>query len=281
MRRQPVGSEFASKVVMITGAASGIGRATALRFAAEGARLHLCDVSADGLEAVGVETTALGAAARTYVVDVSDRAAMEQLADAVFAADGAVDILVNNAGVAIAGPVDQLTYDDWTRTIDVNLMGVIHGVHFFVPRMLAQDRRAHIVNTASAAGLVAAPYMAPYCASKFGVVGLSEALNAELAPRGIRVSAMCPGPIYTPIVETTAQRGDLIDRDKVIRIYKRFGGSTDDAVDAILRAVRRHRGITTAPPRLVMPAWLLARLSPTVHRMFAQIVVRLVRRSRR
>src|SRR4051812_39835681 len=170
------------KVVVITGAGSGIGRATAQLFGRLGARVHLADLNAEAVEAVRGEID--GAVAHT--VDCSDPAAVEALAERVFAAEGRVDVLHNNAGVGHAGDLEATTVDDWQRVIGVNLLGVAYGVQAFAPRMLSQGGGGSIVNTASAAGLFGIPEMAPYCASKWGVVGMTEALDAELRPRGIR-----------------------------------------------------------------------------------------------
>src|SRR5439155_24363254 len=124
----------------------------------------------------------------------------------------AVDVLQNNAGIGHAGDIEHTTVDDWRRVIEVSLLGVAYGVAAFVPRMLRQGRGAHIVNTASGLGLMPAARMAPYCASKFGVVGMSEALNAELAPRGIHVTALCPGVINTGIGPASVLRRSMAAR---------------------------------------------------------------------
>ena len=138
----------------------------------------------------------------------------------MFDTDRRVDILHNNAGIGHAGNIEATTMEDWQRVINVNLLGVAYGVQAFVPRMLAQGRPAVVVNTASEAGLVPTARMAPYTASKFGVVGMSESLNAELAPRGIHVIAVCPGIINTAIVRTGIIRGEIADiHDKAIAFY--------------------------------------------------------------
>jgi NAD(P)-dependent dehydrogenase (short-subunit alcohol dehydrogenase family) len=160
-----------TEVVVITEAASGIGRATVLRFARGGAAVHACDRDPEGLRSVAADAQALAGAVYTHVLDVTDPEAVEALAAAVYETGGAVDLLHNNAGVGVSGPVDALALEDWRRVIDVNLMGVVHGVAAFVPRMLAQGRAGHIVNTASSAALMGLPFTAAYSASKFGVLG--------------------------------------------------------------------------------------------------------------
>src|SRR5579859_5002975 len=197
------------KIAVVTGGGSGIGRSTALLLARNGAKVHVADIDEERAWKVASEIQSGGGAAQAHSLDVSDAAAVDALAAAVFAADGGVDILHNNAGIGHDGPIEATTIEDWQRVIGVNLLGVAYGVQAFVPRMLGQGRPACVINTASMAGIVPSAKMAPYCASKFGVVGLSESLNAELSPRGIHVSAICPGIIDTPIVAKGIVRGDI------------------------------------------------------------------------
>ena len=269
--------EFSGRTVTITGAGSGIGRSTALLFARLGAKVHLADLDADRVEEVRREIEALDRRATAHVVDVSDPAAVETLAERVFGEDKAVDVLHNNAGIGHAGPVEETTLDDWQRVIAVNLLGTIYGVHFFVPRMLRQGRPGHVVNTASGAGLVAWGEMAPYCTSKFGVVGLSEALSAELAPKGIQVTAVCPGFIDTPIVRTAILRGGLSGRtERIGDFYRKRGASAEVVAEAVVDAVRKRRLIQPVPRAHVVPAWLLKRLSPRAAQAMSRRGTRLI-----
>src|SRR5579859_2835127 len=196
------------KVAVVTGGGSGIGRSTALLLARNGAKVHVADIDEERAWKVASEIQSGGGAAQAHSLDVSDAAAVDALAAAVFAADGGVDILHNNAGIGHGGDIESTTVEDWQRVIGVNLLGVAYGVQAFVPRMLAQGSPASVINTASQAGINPAPKMAPYCASKFGVVGMTESLNAELSTRGIRFSAICPGVISTNIVATSTMRGE-------------------------------------------------------------------------
>lgn len=273
-----MGRDFTGNVVVVTGAGSGIGRSTALLFARLGATVHAADVDAARAEAVAGEIAAAGGQATAHAVDVTDPAALERLADAVYAQHGAVDVLHNNAGIGVGGPVAETTLEDWQQVIAVNLMGVVHGVHSFVPRMLAQGRPAHIVNTASMAGLVPVAEMVPYATTKHAVVGLSESLNAELKPQGIRVSAICPGIISTNIVAAARMRGDLArEQDRAVRFYERFGASPDVVAKAVVDAVRHKKIIRTVPRWHVVPAWTLRRISPRLGQLPA-LAARLFKR---
>ena len=276
-RRRPAPGDFSGQVVVITGAGSGIGRATAHLFARLGAKLHVVDIDSAAAESVRGEIERQGGQALAHAVDCSDAAAVEALAARVFGEDPAVDVLHCNAGIGHAGAVDQTTLEDWERVLGVNLLGTVYCVHSFVPRLLGQGRPAHIVNTASGLGLVAAAEMAPYTTSKFAVVGLSEALNAELAPRGIHVTALCPGIINTPIVDTAILRGDAVERAERGRQFYRTRGATPDTVaEAVVDAVVRRRLIQTVPRLHVDPMWMLRRVSPRAANALARRIPQLL-----
>lgn len=250
------------RVAVVTGAASGIGRATALLIAHKGAKVHLVDIDADGLAEVADSIRAAGGDAATHVVDVSDPAAVAALADAVFAADGAVDLLHNNAGIGVGGRFVDLTLTDLQRTVGVNLLGTMYGLHYFLPRMLTQDRPGHIVNTASGAGLVPIPLLGTYSAAKHGVVALTEVLHAEHADGRVGFSVICPGVIDTPILRNSPQRGGLVDTDRIDRLAKRFAASPESVADAVWDAYVHRKVVVVVAPLFVTPAWLLRRLSP-------------------
>src|SRR5215468_130228 len=192
-------STLDGKSVLVTGAGSGIGKATALACVRRGGRLSICDVDESGLEATAAEIRALGGSVSARRVDVADREAMRAFADAVHAEVEAVDLLINNAGVAIGGGFLHTSLDDWSWITSINIMGVVHGCHYFVPAMVGRGRGGHVVNVASAAGYLASAVLAAYATTKFGVVGLSEALRDELVPYGIGVTAVCPGLVNTAI----------------------------------------------------------------------------------
>jgi NAD(P)-dependent dehydrogenase (short-subunit alcohol dehydrogenase family) len=272
-------ADFTGQVAVVTGAGSGIGRSTALLLARLGAAVHAADLDEQRVKAVVAEIVAGGGRGTAHVTDVGDPTAVEALAERVFAADGAVDVLHNNAGVGHVGPVDVTTLEEWQRVIGVNLMGVIHGTHCFVPRMLRQGRPAHVVNTASMAGLMPVAEMVPYATSKHAVVGLSESLNAELGPRGINVSAVCPGFVTTSIVTDAQLGGEHAERrDQIQRFYERFGCSPDVVAEAVVDAVRRKMIIRTVPRRHVVPGWALRRISPRAAQPLARLSVRMASR---
>jgi NAD(P)-dependent dehydrogenase (short-subunit alcohol dehydrogenase family) len=266
--------DLTGKVAVITGAGSGIGAATARLLARHGAKVHVADLNAGAAAAVARE---IGGAAVAHAVDVSRPEDVEALAKTVFDADGRVDILHNNAGIGHGGDIEETTVEDWQRVIGVNLLGVAYGVQAFVPRMLAQGHPATVVNTASQAGLMPIAKMAPYCTSKYGVVGMSESLNAELGPRGIRVIAICPGVINTAIVGASVMRGQLgADQAKAVAFYQKHGAAPETVAKAVLDAIVRSRLIVGTPRSHVLLPYLLHRLSPRLAQPLARNLTKIV-----
>ncbi len=254
--------DFKGKAVVVTGAASGIGREIALAFARRGARLAVADIDATRLQGTGEELEGMGAEVHVHVVDVADAEKVESFCDAVYREMGRVDVLCNNAGIGMGGRFEDITLEDWEWIVGVNLWGVIHGCHYFYPRMIAQGGGGHIVNTASGAGLAPLPLMTAYCCTKYAVVGLSETLRAEAALHGIGVSAICPGIVDTPITRT-AKLCSGTDRstpqelqDKIVRIYARRGYTPDRVAAAVVRAVEKNRGVVPVCPETYAGDWL-------------------------
>ncbi len=263
------------RIAVVTGAASGIGAATARLLAAHGAHVHVVDIDGEGAQRVAAGL----AGATAHQVDTTDPQALETLADRVFATDGAVDILHNNAGVGHAADVVSTTVEDWRRVIDVNVLGVAYGVTAFVPRMLGQGRSSHIINTASGAGLVPLAQMVPYVTSKFAVVGMSEAMHAELSPQGIKVTALCPGVIDTNIVASSVMRGEAAARqDRAVAFYRKRGASPDVVAAAVLSVIGHHRLVVHVPVSHVLPGALAHRLSPRLTQAAARRGLQLVTR---
>jgi NAD(P)-dependent dehydrogenase (short-subunit alcohol dehydrogenase family) len=231
-----------NKRVLITGAASGIGRATAVASARKGARLYLTDIDEAALAAVAAEIRAAGGDVdHAEALDVSDHAAV---ADEIHSAHGSVDIVMNIAGIAIWGTVETLAHDQWRRVVDVNLMGPIHVLECFVPPMISAGRGGHVVNVSSAAGIFGLPWHAPYSAAKFGLRGVSEVLRFDLHRHDIGVSLVCPGAVDTGLVDTIEIAG--VDRSSptIQRFTARFrrGAVTPETAAArILEGIERNR----------------------------------------
>jgi NAD(P)-dependent dehydrogenase (short-subunit alcohol dehydrogenase family) len=229
----------------VTGAASGIGRATALALAAQGAELFLTDRHADGLTQTVTDARALGAQVPAHrVLDISDYDQVVEFAKDIHAAHGSMDVVMNIAGVSAWGTVDRLTHQQWRSMVDINLMGPIHVIEAFVPPMIQARRGGHIVNVSSAAGLVALPWHGAYSASKFGLRGVSEVLRFDLARHRIGVSVVVPGAVKTGLVQTVEIAG--VDREdpNVKKWVDRFAGhaiSPEKAAEKILAGVRRNR----------------------------------------
>ncbi len=199
-------------VAVITGAASGIGRGMAKRFAAEGMSVVLADIEVEPLAKLETDLRATGATVLAVRTDVSNADDIENLAVQTLDAFGAVHILCNNAGVVCSRPIWEHTLNDWEWVLGVNLWGVIHGIRAFVPRMLTQETECHIVNTASILGLVRGPGEGIYKVSKHGVVALSETLADELAQKGsqIQVHVLCPGWVRTGILDADRNRPNTL-----------------------------------------------------------------------
>jgi NAD(P)-dependent dehydrogenase (short-subunit alcohol dehydrogenase family) len=266
--------KFKNRVVVITGAGSGIGRAIARAFAERGARLHLLDLHGYRVEELAGELRLMAVEAHAHTVDVRDPQAMEAVAQEVYERHGRCHVLVNNAGVGHGSYVHEMTLDDWKWVLDTNLWGVIHGIHAFVPRMIDQGGDAHIVNMASVLGLLAVPTMAPYCASKFAIVGLSESLSMELAPFGIGVSAICPGFIDTSIVRDGRMgRTVSLGKQRVLEFYRKRAMPPERVARDVLLAVRRRRPLQLTLGG-VYPAFVLKRLSPSLYRGAARFVAK-------
>jgi NAD(P)-dependent dehydrogenase (short-subunit alcohol dehydrogenase family) len=238
-------SDFAGKRCLLTGAASGIGRATALKLASAGAELFLTDRDAEGLAKTVADARALGGVVHAYrAFDISDFDAVDTFAADVHAEHPAMDVVMNIAGVSAWGTVSTLTHEHWKSMVDINLMGPIHVIESFVPPMVAAGKGGHLVNVSSAAGLVALPWHAAYSASKYGLRGLSEVLRFDLARHRIGVSVVVPGAVKTPLVQSVHIAGVDREHPHVKKWTDRFGGhavSPEHVADRILRGVRRNR----------------------------------------
>jgi len=248
-------ARFAGQVAIVTGAASGIGRALTTALVAEGATVVAADLDGAGARQVA---TGLGPSAEGATLDVTDAAAVQALVDAVTAEHGRLDLMANNAGIGVGGPAESVPLDDWLRVIDVDLHSVVYGVAAAYPVMVRQGS-GHIVNTASLAGLLPSPLLTPYAAAKAGVVGLSLSLRVEAAAHGVGVTVVCPGPVETPLLD---QRGP--DGPNIRKLLTNALGQPHpaDAMAAdILDGVAANRAVVVAPPSAV-EAWSRFREAP-------------------
>jgi NAD(P)-dependent dehydrogenase (short-subunit alcohol dehydrogenase family) len=255
------------RVAFVTGGASGIGRALCGALVSRGARVVVADINASGAAAVARELSARGPGSATSLsLDVADATGFEHAVGGVHADAGRLDLLFNNAGIGIGGPVEELTLAHWERALDVNLRGVVHGVRAAYPLMLHQ-RFGHIVNTASLAGLLPFPLGVPYAMTKHAVVGLSVSLRTEAATYGVRVSAVCPGVIDTPILDSDGPsdlpRTSLSGRGREFFRHSNRGPAypPEELAHDVLRGVDRNHAIIIAPAR-ARTAWLVNRLAP-------------------
>ncbi len=256
------------RTALVTGAGSGIGRASALAFARRGANLALCDVNESGLAETEAEARKLGVDVLSRRVDVASAEQMQSFADAVHARVDAVDVLMNNAGVGLGGGLLETSLEDWHWIVDINLFGVVHGIHHFVPAMVRRGRGGHVVNVASMAAFAATSLLPAYATTKFAVLGLSESLREELAPHRIGVTAICPGVINTAIVESSRMRGAQANpatRAETKRIYERRNYTPERVAQNVLKAIQRNRAVAPVSPE----AWTYyyaKRLAPGVVR---------------
>lgn len=251
--------------VFVTGAASGIGRATAALAGREGALLHLTDVQAEALAVATDEIRAHGGTVLTAeAFDVADHAAVADFARRLTATHGAMDVVMNIAGISTWGTVRSLEHQHWRRLVDVNLMGPIHVIEELVPPMIDGGRGGHLVNVSSAAGLIGLPWHAAYSATKFGLRGVSEVLRFDLAKHGIGVSLVVPGGVDTGLTETLTIAGIDQTSPRFDRLRNRFQAravTPDQAAESILRGVRRNRYLVYTSPD-IRAAFLLQRLFP-------------------
>ncbi|MEU3370707.1 SDR family oxidoreductase [Streptomyces sp. NPDC006660] len=274
--RGPHADRFGGQLVLVTGAASGIGRATAFAFAEAGARIVAVDRDAEGAARTAEMSRLIGAPeARDEAVDVSDEQAMEKLGEKVAREYGTVDVLVNNAGIGLSGSFFDTTADDWRKVLDVNVWGVIHGCRIFGKQMAERGQGGHIVNTASAAAYQPSRALPAYSTSKAAVLMLSECLRAELAGQGIGVSAICPGFVNTNITSTTRFAGaDATEekrlRKKTSRLYGMRNFPPEKVASAILRAVVKNQAVVPVTPE-ARGAHLMSRFAPRTLRAIARL----------
>ena len=241
-------TDFTGKVVVITGAAHGLGEATAKAFAARGVKLALCDIDGEGLRQVEGVLEASGAEVMTDIVDVAQAWQVEEFSERVYKEFGHVDVLVNNAGVALAGRLEDMALEDWQWIMGINMWGVVHGSHFFYPRMMRRGS-GHIVNISSAAGLMPLPMLSAYSGIKSAVLAMTRVWRAEGAMHGVGFTAVCPGFMTTNISKSvrtcsgTQRKSPSQFQEKVDRFFVRGQYDPAKVAEAIVRAVEKNKSV--------------------------------------
>lgn len=243
---------------VVTGAGSGLGRAIAVELAARGARVLVADIDEAGGHETVRQLRDAGARAHFHPCDVRSAEQVEALADLADEHFGGADMIVNNAGVAVSGRVGEVPLDDWRFVVDVNLYGVLHGCHTFVPRFLARGR-GYVLNVASAAGLLNPPELGPYNVTKAGVIALSETLRAEVADHGVRVTVLCPTFFQTNLMSTA--RGPEQHKSAAAKLMGRAKVGASDVARAALRALDEDR-LYAVPMLDGRALWRLKRATP-------------------
>lgn len=261
MARRPRIS-IAGSVAVVTGAGSGIGRATALALVDGGATVACADIDMDAAEKTAAACEERGGRASGHHVDVADRNAVQALSDAVAAAHGRVEVVVNNAGVGMSGRFADMSAADWTWIRSVNLDGVVNGCAVFGPLLLAAGH-GHVVNVSSALGYTITATEPAYVTTKAGVLALSQCLRADWAAEGVGVTAVCPGVIDTPIIDHTRFVGELDTaetRARTRRLFRR-GHRPEQVAAAIVDAIERDRAVVPVGFEARL-GWLLHRFGP-------------------
>lgn len=253
---------FSHCVAIVTGGASGIGRALCEELGRRGAVVVVADINETGAQAVAAAVAAMGGRASATFLDVRDAAAIRTLVDSTAEAHGRLDLMVNNAGIGVGGEIPELSLEHWRTVVEINLMGVVHGVIAAYPLMVRQGA-GHIVNIASLSALIASPGLAPYATTKGAVVSLTNALRAEAEMYGVKASAVCPGFVATAIFDSAI--GVRFDTQDLLNKLRLPVIPAQVAAREILRGVERNAGLIVFPgsARLL---WLLARMSPALLR---------------
>lgn len=260
--------DLRGKRCLITGAASGIGRATAVAAAARGAELYLTDIQAEALAGAAEQIGTGGGPGRVAYakpLDLVDHDAVVAMAAEIHAAHGSMDVVMNIAGISTWGAIERLEHHHWKQMVDVNLMGPISVLECFVPPMIEAGRGGHVVNVSSAAGLFGLPWHAAYSASKFGLRGVSEVLRFDLRRHDIGVSLVCPGAVKTPLVGTVQIVG--VDRErpamrKLVTRFERHASSPEQVAERILGGIEKNRYMVFTSADTRVGYWFQRKFAP-------------------
>ena len=244
---------FCEKVCIVTGGASGLGRELGKQLASAGASVVLADIDEGGVKEVAAEITRMGGTATATRVDVTDAKSVQALVEDTAAEFERIDYLFNNAGTAIGGEIRDLSLEAWRRVIEINLFGVVHGIHFAYPIMIRQGS-GHIVNTSSVFGMAPVPLNSPYVASKFAVFGISHALAAEARAFGIDVSVVCPGYLQTAMIDHM-NAVNVSTKDVVAQVPFKLV-SVEKAAQIVLTGVARKQAVVAFPAYVSILAFL-------------------------
>jgi NAD(P)-dependent dehydrogenase (short-subunit alcohol dehydrogenase family) len=263
---------FDGATAIVTGGASGIGRALAEELAKRGSEVVLADLQIELAEEVASEIRVSGGKAKAGKIDVTNFPAMDQLVQETVKRTGRLDYIFNNAGLAIGGNVNNFGIEDWNQIVDVNLRGVINGIQAAYKIMIEQGF-GHIINTASMAGLMSSPGAVAYATTKHAVVGLSKSMRAEAAQMGVRISVLCPGVVRTPILEGGGKYGKMlidIPPEQIGRMWERLRPiSPNIFAEKVLNSVAKNKAIIIVPSWWKL-FWWINRLSPSLGIFLAQ-----------
>ncbi|GLB64188.1 putative short-chain dehydrogenase/reductase [Dietzia sp. NCCP-2495] len=274
--------DYRDTLCVVTGAASGIGRSTAIRLAGEGARLVLTDVKDEGLQATARDCEVQGAAVLvSEALDLTDHEAVTAFGEKVIAEHGAPDAILHVAGNSAWGRPDVLEHRVWRSMVEVNLMGTIHVIEAFIPAMMVARKPAALVMVSSAAGLLGLPWHAAYSAAKFGIRGIAEVLRFDLAPYDIGVHLVCPGAVDTPLVGTIEIAG--VDRSdpevaKTAAQFQRHAVTPDQAAESMLEGVRKGRYLIYTSPDIRL-AFAAQKFAPPAYRLAMKLISRKINKA--
>ena len=266
---------FKNKKCLITGAASGIGRATAIAMGKLGANLFLTDINIKGLEKTDqlIRDTG-GTVSMIKAFDISKYEEVKKFAEEILNKFGSLDILMNIAGTSIWGEVDQLTHEHWKSMINVDLWGPIHGIECFIPEMIQAGKGGHIVTVSSAAGLVALPWHAAYSAAKWGILGVCEVLRYDLMQHNIGVTVICPGAVETQLKHTVEIAGIDMNHPEVKRMKDKFSNraiTPEKVADLIVKAIKKNKFLVLTSFDIKLLYWFKRKIFPIYHSIMKKL----------
>jgi short-subunit dehydrogenase len=267
--------DFQNKNCLITGAASGIGRSTAIAMAKLGSNLFLTDINAKGLE----ETTQMiikegGKVEKYKAFDISNYEDVKTFADEIHKEYGPIDILMNIAGTSIWGSVDQLKHEHWKKMINIDLWGPIHGIECFIPEMIRNSKGGHLVTVSSAAGLLAFPWHAAYSAAKWGILGVCEVLRYDLMKYNIGVTVICPGAVDTPLKHTVEIIGVDDQHPEIKRLKERFtkrSVTPEKVAQQIIKAIKKKKFLVLTSFDIKLIYWFKRKIFPLYHMVMKKL----------